>query len=112
MKAAIKPYRTDFYMWNGVSAIFFSSCVTNIHSHNTMQIVVDIQDGFKCRINDDEWKSYKNLVIRENVIHQLDTNDSVQLLIYLDARTIIVQEIKSKFMDRYGYDTYSPAINL
>src|ERR1700744_5168082 len=106
MKAAIKPYRTDFYMWNGVSAIFFSSCITNIHSHNTMQIIVDIQGSFKCKINNGEWEQYKNLVIRENVIHQLDTNDSVQLLIYLDAETTVAKKIKSEFMGQQ--DVYSP----
>jgi len=54
MKADIKPYRTNFYIWHGVSALFFSHCVTHVHSHNTMQIIVDLQDGFKCRIGDGE----------------------------------------------------------
>ncbi len=97
-------------MWNGVSAIFFSSCITNIHSHNTMQIIVDIQGDFKCRIKNEEWKTYKNLIIRENIVHQLDTNNSVQLLIYLDAETTIAKEIKSMYMD--NLDVYSPCIDI
>jgi AraC-like DNA-binding protein len=110
MKAAISPYRTNFYMWHGVSAFFFSHCVTNIHSHNTMQIIVDIQSTFKCRIGDEEWKTCKNLIIRENVIHQLDTNNSVQLLIYLDAETTAAKEIKSKYMDKL--DVYDPGNSI
>ncbi|MDB5136247.1 MAG: Helix-turn-helix, AraC domain protein [Mucilaginibacter sp.] len=97
-------------MWHGVSAFFFSHCITNIHSHNTMQIIVDIQGSFKCKIGDGQWKAYKNLIIRENVIHQLNTNDSVQLLIYLDSETTVAKEIKSRYMDKL--DMYSPDINI
>jgi AraC-like DNA-binding protein len=97
-------------MWHGVSAFFFSHCVTNIHSHNTMQIIVDIQGTFKCRIGDEEWMTYKNLIIRENVIHQQDTNNSVQLLIYLDTETTAAKEIKSKYMDKL--DVYSPGNSI
>jgi AraC-like DNA-binding protein len=110
MKADIKPYRTNFYMWHGVSAFFFSHCVTNIHSHNTIQIIVDLQDGFKCRIGDEEWKEHKNLIIGENVIHRLDTNGSVQLLIYLDIETTAAKDIKSKYLGKLP--VYEPGINI
>jgi len=100
MRVAKRPYTTNFYLWNGVSAFFFSSCLTNTHSHNTMQIIVDIQDNFRCRIKDGDWKVYKNLIIRENVIHQLDTLQSVQLLIYLDTETAIAKEIRSRHLDQ------------
>jgi len=110
MKADIKPYRTNFYMWHGVSAMFFSHCVTHVHSHNTMQIIVDMQDGFKCRIGDGEWQSHKNLIIGENVIHQLDTNGSVQLLIYLDIETSAAKQIKARYM--VGRESCEPGINF
>jgi len=110
MKADIRPYLTNFYMWHGVSAFFFSHCVTHVHSHNTMQIIVDLQDGFKCRIGDGEWQSHKNLIIAENVIHQLDTDGSVQLLIYLDIETSAAKEIKSRYME--GQQACEPNINF
>jgi AraC-like DNA-binding protein len=110
MKVIRHPYRTDFYMWHGVSAFFFSSCVTNIHSHNTMQIFVDLQGSFKCKIGDGEWKNYASLVIRENVIHQLDTNGSIQLLIYLDKETTAAKHIKARYMGQE--DVYVPEINI
>ena len=110
MKADIKPYRTNFYIWHGVSALFFSHCVTHVHSHNTMQIIVDLQDGFKCRIGDGEWKNHKNLIIGENAIHQLDTNGSVQLLIYLDSETSAAKHIKSRYMN--GLDVCESDINF
>ena len=110
MKAAASPYRTDFYMWSGVSALFFSHALTGIHSHNTMQLIVDLHDRFKCRVNSEEWRTYKNLVIRENVIHQLNTNNSVQLLIYLEAGSTLAKTIKTRFMN--GADVYAPDIDV
>jgi AraC-like DNA-binding protein len=97
MKATTSPFRSNFYLWNGVSAIFFSNCITNVHSHNTMQILVDIHDRFKCRIGDGPWRTGKNLIIKENIPHQLDTNGSVQLIIYLDAETTAAKAIKTRY---------------
>lgn len=97
-------------MWNGVSAIFFSNCLTNIHSHNTMQVLVDVQTRFRCRVGDADWRSYKNLIIREEVPHQLDTNDSTQLIIYLDTGTRAAQDIKERYLK--GVDAADPGLNF
>lgn len=51
MRSTNSPFRSNFYLWNGVSAIFFSNCITNTHSHNTLQIIIDIHDRFRCRID-------------------------------------------------------------
>jgi AraC-like DNA-binding protein len=110
MKATSSPFRSNFYLWNGVSAIFFSNCLTNIHSHNTMQIVLDIQDHFRCRVGDGEWQRFKNLVIRENSPHQLDTAGSVQLIIYLDAGTTLASKIKARYLQ--GKDACEPELDL
>jgi AraC-like DNA-binding protein len=108
MKATNSPFRSNFYLWNGVSAIFFSNCITNVHSHNTMQILVDIHDRFKCRIGDNPWLTAKNLIISEDIPHQLDTNDSVQLIIYLDAETTAAKAIKT----RYPGEATQPDLDL
>ena len=110
MKVKEGPYTSNSYMWNGVSAIFFSSCVTIFHSHNTLQLIFDIQKEFKCRTKNGKWTAYKNLVIKENVIHQLDTNDSVQLLIYLDVETEVSKAIKKKFL--LNEDIYAPELDI
>ena|ERR1700761_7893411 len=110
MKLARSPYRTDFYMWHGLSAFFFSSYVTDVHSHNTLQIFVDLHDAFKCRIGNGKWESYKSLVIRENVMHQLDTNGSTQLLIYLDKETSAAKELKKRYLDEQ--DIFRPDMNI
>ena len=109
MKTIQSPSTSDLYLWNGVSAIFFSSSITPFHSHNTIQIVFDIQTGFKFRLKNGLWKSYKNLIIKENVIHQLDTKKSVQLIIYLDTQTTAAKTIKAKYLKD---EIYSTDLNL
>jgi AraC-like DNA-binding protein len=98
MRATNGPFRSNFYLWNGVSAIFFSNWVTDVHSHNTLQIVTDIHDRFRCRVDEGPWLTCRNLIIRENARHRLDTNDSVQLIIYLDAETIAAEAIKARYL--------------
>ena len=98
MKHGKSPYTSTFYMWNGVAAFFYSSHLTSFHSHNTMQLVLDTQKDFRFKTKDSSWRTCKSLVIKENVLHQLDTNESVQLIIYLDAETRIAQSIKSKYI--------------
>jgi AraC-like DNA-binding protein len=110
MKHGKSPYTSPFYIWNGSSAVFFSSCLTPFHSHNTMQLVLDTQTNFRFRVKNGAWKTYKSLIIKENVIHQLDTNNSVQLIIYLAAESRIAREIKSGPL--FENDIYSPGLNI
>jgi len=110
MKVTPSPFRSDFYMWNGVSAIFFSNCLTNIHSHNTMQVLIDTQTQFRCRVDGSNWQSYKNLIIREEVPHQLDTNGSTQLIIYLDTQTRAAKDIKERYLK--GVKAAAPDLNF
>lgn len=98
MKHGKSPYTSTFYMWNRVAAFFYSSHLTSFHSHNTMQLVLDTQKNFRFKTKDYKWKTCKSLIIKENVLHQLDTNNSVQLIIYLDAETRIARAIKSKYL--------------
>jgi AraC-like DNA-binding protein len=98
MKHGKSPYTTTFYLWNGVAAFFYASHLTSFHSHNTMQLVLDTHTDFRLKVKGEAWKTYKSLIIRENVVHQLDTNDSVQLIIYLDPATSIAHAIKSKYL--------------
>jgi AraC-like DNA-binding protein len=75
-----------------------------------MQLVFDIRNTFKCRIQYTEWGVYKSVIIKENVIHQLDPNDSVQLLLYLDAESEIAKAIKLKYLS--GSDIFSPNLEV
>ncbi len=110
MKHGRSPYTTTFYMWNDASAFLFSSNVTSLHCHNTMQVILDIQNNFRFRLKNERWKTYKSLIVKENVIHQLDTNNSVQLIIYLGAETNNAKTIKARYMNDTGI--YQPGQNI
>jgi hypothetical protein len=110
MKHGKSPYTSAFYMWSGSSAVFFSSCMTPFHSHNTMQLVLDTHTNFRFRVKDGTWGTYRSLIIRENVIHQLDTNSSVQLIIYLASDSEIALALKSGALLKN--DFYSPDLNI
>jgi AraC-like DNA-binding protein len=109
MKVTQSPNTSALYLWNGVSAIFFSSSITPFHSHNTLQVVFDIHTGFKLRLKNGLWKSYKNLIIKENVVHQLDTKNSVQLIIYVDTQTTFAKAIKARYLKE---EIYTPDLSL
>jgi AraC-like DNA-binding protein len=98
MKIERKPCTSSVYCWNGISAMYYSSHLTPFHSHNNLQLIFDIQDSFKLRTHKSYWRHYKSLVIKQNVIHQLDTNKSVQLIIYIDPSLDIAEKIKSVFL--------------
>lgn len=98
MKHRKSPYTSTFYMWKGIAAFFYSSHLTSFHSHNTLQLILDTQKDFRFKTRNSGWAKYKSLIIKENVAHQLDTNGSVQLIIYLDTGSRIAQSIKSKYL--------------
>ena len=86
------------YFWSNKAALFYSSGITTMHCHNTMQIVFDTQRNFRCRLKNGDWKSCNSVIIKENVPHQLNTNNSVQLIIYLDSNTEIAETIKNRYL--------------
>src|SRR5689334_19204295 len=110
MKHGKSPYTSAFYVCKDSSALFFASCLTPFHSHNTMQLVLDIHTNFRFRTKNGSWGTYKSLIIKEDLIHQLDTNNSVQLIIYLSAESAIAQKIKSGSLIEDGI--YSPELNI
>jgi len=109
-KKTNRPSRSTLHKWSDTSAFFYSSYVTPLHSHNTMQLVFDTQNEFRFRVVDGPWQAYRTLLIKENVIHQLDTNNSVQLIIYLDCESAIARQLKSTYLKEDVI--FSPQWNL
>ncbi|HET7002305.1 MAG TPA: helix-turn-helix domain-containing protein [Puia sp.] len=110
MKHRMSPFTSFCYIWEECSAVFYSSSLTPFHSHNTLQLVFDIQNHFRFRLENGQWQKYKTLIIRENTVHQLDTNQSVQLIIYLDAQSTFSRAIKSTILlDKV---IYAPDLNI
>lgn len=81
-----------------------------MHCHNTMQIVFDTHSSFRFRLRNGDWKNYNSLIIKENATHQLNPNNSVQLIIYLDPNSEIAASIKNRYLDEK--DICSPDLNI
>src|ERR1700729_29207 len=106
MRSRRNPYTTTLYLWNDISAMFYSSYITPFHSHNTLHLIIDICGEFRFRTRDTAWMTYKSLLIKENVIHKLDTSRGVQLIIYLEDGEL-ADHLRSRYLsdrDTVGFD--------
>jgi AraC-like DNA-binding protein len=110
MRHARSPYTSTFYTWEGASAVFYSSCLTPFHQHNALQLILDTQESFRFRTKHGDWNTYRTLLIRENVVHQLDTNNSVQLMIYLNTDTEMAEALRSEYLGQGEF--YAPEVNI
>ena len=98
MKTDFSPFCSTLYFSKGTAAVFYSSDITPLHSHNTLQLVFDINGSFLFRTADTNWKKYRSLIIREDVTHQLNTNGGLQLIIYLDASGSLAKQISHQYL--------------
>ncbi|MTI87415.1 MAG: helix-turn-helix domain-containing protein [Balneolaceae bacterium] len=87
------------YVWNGMMVFWGASFDTDPHSHkNTLQLVFDIDKEFKLRDHSTEWARYSAAIIKASHIHQLDSNGSIQLFIYLDKESTYAQKLTNKYL--------------
>jgi len=86
------------YVWNGISAFWGTSFHTNPHAHETLQLVFDIDKEFFLKDKSTDWQSYSAAVIRASHVHQLDSNNSIQLFIYLDKESEYARKLTDKFL--------------
>jgi AraC-like DNA-binding protein len=110
MKIDFKPFCSPFYFGEGTASIFYSSHITPLHCHDTLQLIFDIKDKFLFRTKNTDWKKYKSVIIQDNIIHQLNTNNSLQLILYLDKTTTIAKKIQQKYLKGPGF--CDPGIEL
>lgn len=110
MKAAIEPFYSKLYLQDGINSLFYSSHVTPMHKHNALQLVFDLKNEFLFRTEYTDWSKHKCLVIKEGINHQLSSNNSIQLILYLDGINPIARHIKEKYLA--DNDFYTPDITL
>ena len=110
MKAVIEPFCSKLYLQDGIVSLFYSSHVTPMHRHNALQLVFDLKNEFLFRTDFTGWAKYKCLFIKGGVNHQLATNNSLQLIFYLDEFNPIVKNIREKYLA--NNDFYEPDISL
>ena len=90
------------YVWNGICMFWGTSFHTDPHSHNTLQLVFDIDKKLKLKDQNQDWTSYSAAIIGAGHIHQLDSCGSIQLFIYLDAESQHAQALTKKYLQRGG----------
>lgn len=86
------------YVWNGMSAFWGTSFHTNPHCHDTLQLVFDIDKSFRLKDRSTQWTSYSSAIIKTSHLHQLDSNNSIQLFIYLDKDSDYAKELDKKYL--------------
>jgi AraC-like DNA-binding protein len=88
--------------------MFYSSYITPFHSHNTLQLIIDVGGEFRFRTPETAWHAYKSLLIKENVIHKLDTSRGVQLIIYIESSGDLADCLRSRYLpdcETHSFDT-------
>ncbi len=87
------------FIWNGMSAFWGTSFNTSPHRHETLQLVFDIEKMFKIKDKQSTWNTYSSAIIRSSHIHQFDSNNSIQLFIYLDEKSDYAQRLTEKYLN-------------
>jgi AraC-like DNA-binding protein len=98
MKALIKPFCSQLDLQDGIISLFYSSHVTPMHRHNVLQLILDLKNEFLFRTDHTYWTKYQCLVVKEGVNHQLATNNSLQLILYLDDINPMTKHIREKYL--------------
>lgn len=91
-------HTSALYIWNGLCVFWGTSFHTNPHSHNTLQLVFDIEKEFLLRDENSEWTPYSAVIIDAEHNHQLDSNGSIQLFLYLDKESRYAKLLKNKYL--------------
>lgn len=89
---------SSLFIWNGMSAFWGTSFNTSPHRHETLQLVFDIDKQFKVKDKHSNWSAYSSAIIRASHLHQLDSNDSIQLFIYLDEKSDYAIQLTKKYL--------------
>lgn len=95
------------YIWNGISMFWGTSFHTDPHSHNTLQLVFDIDKQFKLKDVSGDWCSFSAAIIKNDHLHQLDSFGSVQLFIYLDKDSDYSKRLTGKYLQDKGVEDLS-----
>jgi len=102
MKQGDMGHSSALYVWNGFSVFWGMSFNTSPHYHDTLQLVFDVEHTFRLKDSDGEWQDYTAAIIKDGHIHQLDSNNSIQLFLYLDPECIYARQLTDKYLTDRG----------
>lgn len=98
MKSGDKGHASALYVWNGFSVFWGTSFNTSPHYHDTLQLVFDIDRTFLLKDEAHTWQEYSAAIIRAGQTHQLNSNGSIQLFIYLDRDSDYARQLTQKYL--------------
>lgn len=98
MKIFFEPFCTALSFSDETASFFYSSHITPLHSHNTLQLIFDLKGTFMFRTEHISWSNYNGVIIKENIVHQLNTNKSLQIIIYVDSSSVAALSLKDKYL--------------
>ena len=98
MKATYSPFCTTLNFTGEAASFYYSSHVTPLHAHNTLQFIFGLNNQFLFRTSYNNWQKHSGLLIKDKVAHQLDTNNSLQLIIYIDPAAEIAQKLVNIYL--------------
>ncbi|MEZ5041894.1 MAG: AraC family transcriptional regulator [Saprospiraceae bacterium] len=98
MKKGDKGYSSALYVWNGLSVFWGTSFNTSPHSHDTLQLAFDIDRKFRLKDQNTPWQEHSAAIIRAGHVHQLDSNGSIQLFLYLDRDSTYAKQLTEKYL--------------
>ena len=81
-----------------MNAFWGTSFSTSPHRHETLQLVFDIEKKFLLKDKSTDWVPFSSAIIRASHLHQLDSNNSIQLFIYLDKKSDYAQKLSAKYL--------------
>lgn len=101
---------SELYIWNGFCVFWGSSFYTCPHSHNTLQVVLDIEKNFFVKDNRIDWTAYATVIIDAGHVHQFDSNNSIQLFLYLEKDSDHARQLQARYLKEtpiYGLEHIS-----
>lgn len=98
MKTGDIGHSSALYVWNGFSVFWGMSFNTSPHHHDTLQLVFDIERKFKLKDKNTGWQEYSAAIIKNGHTHQLDSNNSIQLFLYLDKDSTYARQLTEKYL--------------
>lgn len=78
-----------WYLWDGgFFAIGRSDGVVPSHAHHAIQVVITIEGAVRIRAKDGDWRTATGLVVRPDVEHSYDANNSLGSMFFVDPESL------------------------
>ena len=89
---------SPLYTWNGLALFIGRSFATDPHKHDCLQLTIDLKSNFYLKDKNRDWQPFSAALIASSHYHQLNSNHSSQLFLYLDPETEYAKKLADKYL--------------